>query len=82
MNENGTNGAAGTLTGEIIRQLRSERDELATRVAELEQALAPFAELLLTECNDSQSRTMADHDLMPVPMRLVRHAARAHAGTN
>lgn len=84
MNENGV-----TLSGEAVQRLRdklqealTERNELASRVADLEQALAPFAELLLTECDDPRPTTlMADTDPLPVPMGIIRQAARAHAGT-
>lgn len=65
-----------------LQEARAERDQLANRNAELEQALAPFAEIMLNECNSPIHLLASDNSTVAVPLGVIRHAARAHAGTN
>lgn len=60
-----------------MRLFVEERDELRRRVAELEAALQPFAEIMLNECENTN--LMDDASLL-IPVPVIRRAARAHAG--
>lgn len=59
---------------EKVRDLLTERTQLVERVAELEAALAPFAERVLKWGEKPQGKHVV------VPLRMVEDAAKAYAG--
>lgn len=65
---------------EMLGRAAEGRGATAERVKELEDALAPLAALVANGWD--AAKRLPDHAVYPVPMAVIRQAAKVLAGTN